>query len=186
MILTALTAPRAAPAGKPRLNLLGLLAAFAAAASAGGAAPAVAAAACAGTAEDATLCLINDERRARGRAVLDSHPRLALAARRHSADMVEREFFSHVSPGGSTLADRLRRTGYLGSCAWSAGETLAWGFGDERTPASRVAAWMRSRPHRRVLLNPRYRDAGIGVARGIPEAPDHGLTYTAEFARRRC
>jgi uncharacterized protein YkwD len=143
-------------------------------------------AACAGEPEDATLCLINEERRARGRPALAADPRLAVAARRYSADMVARGYFAHVSPDGATLTDRLRRVGYLGGCAWRAGEALAWGFGDERTPAARVAAWMHSRRHRRVLLSPRYRDVGIGVARGVPVGSGDGITYTADFGRRRC
>jgi uncharacterized protein YkwD len=145
-----------------------------------------ASAACAGEPEDATLCLINEERRARGRPALAADPRLALAARRYSADMVARGYFAHVSPDGATLTDRLRRIGYVGGCAWRAGETLAWGFGDERTPAARVAAWMHSRRHRRVLLSTRYRDVGIGVAGGVPDGSGDGLTYTADLGRRRC
>jgi uncharacterized protein YkwD len=155
------------------------------AASAGVDAP-DASAACAGAPEAATLCLINAERRARGRPALAVEPRLALAAQRYSADMVARGYFSHVSPEGASLADRLRRVGYAGACAWRAGETLAWGFGDQRTPASRVAAWMHSPRHRRVLLSRRYRDVGVGIARGVPDGADGGLTYTAELGRRGC
>ena len=155
------------------------------AAGAGATAP-DASAECAGAPDDATLCLINAERRARGRHALAVDPRLALAARRYSADMVARSFFSHVAPDGATLADRLRRSGYLGACSWRAGEALAWGFGDQMTPASRVDAWMQSRRHRRVLLSRRYREIGIGVASGVPEGGEDGLTYTADLGRRRC
>jgi hypothetical protein len=35
--------------------------------------------------------------------------RLRLAALRHSDDMVSRDFFSHTSPGGGTLFDRIAR-----------------------------------------------------------------------------
>lgn len=159
----------------------------AAGACAGGGAPSASASAprCVGP-EAATLCLINSARRAHDLPSLRLDARLMLAARRHSADMVRRGYFSHVSPGGARIAQRLRRVGYVGVCAWRAGETLAWGYGDERTPASRVAAWLASPPHRRVLLDPGYRDAGVGTARGVPGGGHDGFTYTAELGRRRC
>jgi hypothetical protein len=37
---------------------------------------------------------------------------LQCAARRHSRDMNEREFFDHVNPDGENPEDRIRRTGY--------------------------------------------------------------------------
>ena len=101
--------------------------------------------------------------------------------------MVTRSYFSHVSLTGATLADRLWRARYLSRrCAWRVGETLAWGYGAAVTPASRVRAWMRSRPHRVVLLDPDYRDVGIGIAAGRPDRGGDGVTYGADFGRRRC
>jgi uncharacterized protein YkwD len=101
--------------------------------------------------------------------------------------MVARAYFSHVSPSGSSFADRLRRVGYArAQCAWSAGETLAWGTGDMRSPASRVAGWMQSPPHRAILLSPSFREAGIGVVAGSPGFGSSGATYVGEFGRRRC
>jgi uncharacterized protein YkwD len=144
-------------------------------------------AACAGAAPAATLCLINVERRQRGLPPLTANARLTRAALRHSRDMVNRRYFAHVSLSGSTFIDRLRRSGYLARCrAWSAGETLAWGTGSRARPASRVAAWMRSRPHRQIILDPSFREAGIGIAAGTPTGRAGGATYTGEFARRRC
>jgi uncharacterized protein YkwD len=140
-----------------------------------------------GLAPTATVCLINAQRRARGLPPLVANPRLGTAARRHAADMVARAFFSHVSPTGSSFADRLRRVGYArASCAWSGGETLAWGAGSTATPASRVRGWMNSPGHRAILLNASYREIGIGVTRGSPTNAGAGATYVGEFGRRRC
>jgi len=134
-----------------------------------------------------TLCLINGERAGRGLAAVHVDRRLRRAAQRHTTDMVARSYFSHVSLTGATLADRLWRTRYLSRrCAWRVGETLAWGYGAAVTPASRVRAWMRSRPHRLVLLDPDYRDVGIGIAAGRPDHGGDGITYGADFGRRRC
>jgi uncharacterized protein YkwD len=138
------------------------------------------------TAPSATLCLINRERRAHGLVPLSANARLARAAGRHAADMVRRGYFSHVSPEGQTFVDRLRDAGYLGRCAWSVGETLAWGSGTESSPRSRVKAWMQSAPHRAVLLGRSYREAAIAVLKGSPGDGTLGVTYVGEFGRRRC
>ena len=159
---------------------------LAAAAGAADASARVADPRCGGSGPPLTLCLINAERQARGLAALAADARLARAAQRHAADMVERRYFSHDSPTGSSLVDRLRRVGYATRCAWSGGETLAWGAGARRTPASRVAAWMRSAPHRQILLSPAFRDAGVGIASGVPDGSRRGLTYAAGFGRKRC
>lgn len=135
----------------------------------------------------ATLCLINAERRVRNIAALGVNNRLARAARQHAADMVARRYFSHTAPGGGTVLARLQRVGYSGGCAWTAGETLAWGAGrGQMSPAARVAGWMRSRPHRRLLLSRGFREAGIGIAAGSPTGSRAGYTYAAELGRRRC
>ena len=133
-----------------------------------------------------TLCVINAQRHARGLAPLVANARLARAAQGHAADMVARAYFSHVSPGGSSFTDRLRRVGYTGRCAWAVGETLAWGSGSLATPASRVRGWMHSPPHRAILLSAAYREVGIGVRRGSPPNAGAGATYVGEFGRRRC
>ena len=92
----------------------------------------------------------------------------------------------NFSPDGQTFVDRLRGAGYLGRCAWSVGETLAWGSGTESSPRSRVQAWMHSSPHRAVLLGRSFREAGIGAVGGVPGNPSTGVTYVGEFGHRRC
>jgi uncharacterized protein YkwD len=130
-------------------------------------------------AEAAVACVVNQERRSRGLPVLDGDRALVRAGRRHAADMVRREYFSHVSPAGQTLAARLRAAGYIAGGSWAAGEVLAWGTGERSTPAAVVAAWMRSPGHRRVLLGSRYRDIGVGSVRGTPTGAAGGATYAA-------
>ena len=88
-----------------------------------------AAADCRGDGEAAVICEVNAARRAADRPALTPEPLLALAARRHARDMVRRGYFSHTTPGGRTMVDRLRAAGYLRGF-WQAGEMLAWGTGD--------------------------------------------------------
>jgi uncharacterized protein YkwD len=138
------------------------------------------------SAPSATVCLINRQRRAHGLAPLVANARLGRAAQRHARDMVSRDYFSHDTPEGVSFFERLRRAGYARGCtAWAGGETLAWGSGAQATPASRVAAWMKSAPHRAILLG-RFREVGIGVVSGSPGTGGAGATYAGEFGRRRC
>jgi uncharacterized protein YkwD len=136
----------------------------------------------------ATLCLINHERGSRGLARLRADRDLDSAATGFARQMVRQRFFDHTSPGGSTMTSRIRATDYLrGAVSWSAGENIAWGTGVLATPRATVQAWMRSAGHRRNLLDPGFRDVGIGVADGAPEAlgeGEQGATWVTDFGRR--
>ena len=49
-------------------------------------------------------------------------------------------------------------------------------------PRAIVRAWLGSPSHRRILLEPAFRVAGIGIAAGTPVADvSGGATYTADF-----
>ncbi len=132
----------------------------------------------------AVICEINRQRTSRGLGKVHAHRKLTTMASRYARSMVRQQFFAHVSPGGASMSERLRKVGYGGS-SWSAGETLAWGSGPKATPRAIVAAWMNSPPHRAVLLGRNYRDVGIGVALGSPHGKAMGssATYVAELGR---
>jgi uncharacterized protein YkwD len=134
----------------------------------------------------ATLCLVNQERTRRGRAALRSNRELAKVANAYAAEMVRRRFFAHVSPGGTTLTSRVKdRTSYLsGVTQWALGENLAWGSGERASAQQTVRAWMSSPGHRRIILDRRFRDLGVGIALGTP-AGGRGATYATDFGIRR-
>jgi uncharacterized protein YkwD len=136
---------------------------------------------------DATLHLLNAVRKAHGLTSLRLNAKLTRAATAHSRDMVRRRYFSHVTPEGLNFSDRIRGTGYLRTNRrWLVGETLAWGWRRRAAPARIVRAWLDSPPHREVMLNPAYREVGIGVVTGAPRAmPRGGATYTADFGVKR-
>lgn len=136
-----------------------------------------------GQATDQVICLINAERTDRGLRPLRGDSDLARAARRHSADMVRRTYFSHVTPGGADLGARISDVRYGSGHAWRAGEALGWGTGDRATPAALIDEWLASPPHRHILLDPGYRELGVGVAAGAPRSVSSGLpgaTYTVD------
>jgi uncharacterized protein YkwD len=137
-----------------------------------------------------TLCLLNEERTSRGLRPLREHVALRSAAQSYAELMDEHNFFAHVSPGGSTMVDRLRRgTSYLrDGRSWVVGENLAWGASGAETPARIVRAWMRSPGHRKNILNGRFRDIGIGITDGAPvtgvTAASDAATYVNNFGAR--
>jgi uncharacterized protein YkwD len=132
--------------------------------------------------DEAVVCEVNRVRADRGLGALAVDRRLRRAAVAHARDMVSRRYFSHVTPEGKGLSDRLRAAGYIsGRVAWHVGEGLAWGRRERSSPSATVAAWMRSAPHRRIVLGP-FLEIGIGIARGVPFG-GRGTTYAADFGR---
>ena len=134
----------------------------------------------------AIRCMVNVERAARDLPPVALSRALERAAARHARDMVRRRYFAHESPGGSRVGQRARAAGYLeGARFWSVGEVLAWLVRPRPTPAAVVDAWMRSRPHRRVLLQASFRQIGAAFAHGNPRAPRKaGATFAAVLGRR--
>jgi uncharacterized protein YkwD len=131
----------------------------------------------------AILCLHNQIRAERGLAQLGTDARLRKAAFGHSADMVGADYFEHTTPGGVTMVDRIRDAGYLRpGHGWMVGENLEWGTGELATPRGAMQAWMNSPGHRANILQRGYRELGVGVALGTPQAGlSGGATYTVDF-----
>lgn len=120
--------------------------------------------------ETQMLELVNAERRSAGLKPVRADPILAQVARSHSRDMFSRGYFSHFTPEGKDLGDRLQqaRIGYL-----SAGENLAL------APTLNTAhnGLMRSPGHRANILRPQFGRLGIGIL----DAGAHGLMVTQAF-----
>ena len=129
------------------------------------------------TEEKRTFALHNAARRDRDLKPLCVHPALQKAARAHSKDMIERDYFSHVTKGRNEDAcERIRRYGY----SWSAcGENIGY----RSTPDRMFDAWMGSSGHRANILSGRFREVGIGTHTG--NYGDFETTmYTVDFGAR--
>jgi uncharacterized protein YkwD len=124
--------------------------------------------------EASLLQTMNTVRTSRGLAPLRLDVRLLRAARGHSADMMNRQYFAHGSVAARALAQRARGPVY--------GEDLAWGTGV--TAQSVVNNWLASPRHRAVLLRPGFRRIGIGVAFGTFVGHGGAAVVTADFAGR--
>jgi hypothetical protein len=133
---------------------------------------------------DSIKCEVNAIRRANGLPLLKTNYRLRRAARGHAKDMVARGYFAHVSPDGGSLEGRVRSAGFFrGARDWGLGEDIGWGTGSLSTPREIVAAWMRSPPHRAVILSRDYKEGGAGIAQGTPQGAD-GYTYVMDLGFR--
>jgi uncharacterized protein YkwD len=108
----------------------------------------------------ALLAAVNRERKARKLPPLHSDPTLEAAAQSHADDMLARSYYGHASLGGALAMERVRRAGYD---AEQVGENIARGQGSVEEV---LKGWMRSREHRENILNPRFVDAGSGLALG--------------------
>jgi len=103
---------------------------------------------------------VNAERASAGLPPLTLDPRLNAAAQRHAEDMLQRSYYSHISPDGSAPIDRARRSGYA---ARLVAENIARG----PTSVDEVMDnWLASPEHRRNLLHPGFTELGVGVAVG--------------------
>jgi len=106
------------------------------------------------------LGLINEERRKNGAGLLVFNQALITAAQNHATDMANRNYFSHISPQGTTPADRAAAAGYPSR---SVGENISKGY---CCPITTFNGWMGSPGHRENMLESAWRSAGSGEGAG--------------------
>jgi uncharacterized protein YkwD len=102
------------------------------------------------------LQLTNEYRQSQKLAPLTLNDQLAIAAQRHSEDMLNLDFFEHDSLDGKTPEQRTTLANYRGRYT---GENIAAGY---QTPETVVEGWINSPGHRENLLNPDSREMGLG------------------------
>lgn len=115
---------------------------------------------------------INRIRSERGLAPLAVHPLLNQAAQAHVDDMVARRRYGHRGSDGSTVVQRIQRTGY--GLVGRPGENWVAVRDAERA----IRWWMNDAPHRANILNPRWREIGVGVA---PHPGGWGMLFVTDF-----
>ncbi len=122
----------------------------------------------------AVVCLFNRQRTGRGLPPLKQAGKLDRSAQGWTDHMVASGDFSH----GNDFASRFTAEGYH----WrAAGENIAAG---QETPAAVVAAWMASTGHCRNILDPDFRDVGIGLSTKPVRWDTAPVTWTADFGTR--
>lgn len=116
-------------------------------------------------AEEEVLVLVNEARQSGGICggtakapvpPLQMSAALRCAARVHSKDMRDREFFDHDNPDGEDPFERMERAGYQYR---TAGENIAFNYPDARTV---VQGWLDSPGHCGNIMNPDFTEIGVG------------------------
>jgi hypothetical protein len=108
---------------------------------------------------------------------LAANPDLIDAARAHSQWMIDTDVFSHTGAGDSSPGDRMAAAGYDFQAPYSWGENIAWSGTTgpsidpfvttaERHEALFVDTGIDGRGHRLNLMEPSFREIGIGIILG--------------------
>jgi len=100
---------------------------------------------------------------------------IRVAARLHSKDMGDQNYFEHESLDGREFSDRMEMAGFSGDSPW--GENIAAGYG---TAEEAVLGLMRSPGHCRNIMNDEYRVVGYGYY--YTEDSEFGHYWTQNFA----
>jgi uncharacterized protein YkwD len=105
---------------------------------------------------------INTIRQQQGLSTLRQNPDLDRVAREYSRRMAEQNFFSHTSPAGDDMVQRVKSAGVRYSAL---GENLFKSTNVAQPVPITVEGWMESPGHRKNILGADYRETGIGVWR---------------------
>lgn len=134
--------------------------------------------------EQQMLDLINADRAAAGLNPLVFNGNLNESSEDHSAWMLETDSFSHRGEDGSSSRDRIENAGYELEGRWLTGENIAWvneagenGLSDEVIRLH--TNLMNSPEHRANLMNPEFKEIGIGIETG--DFVDNGQQLDAVF-----
>jgi uncharacterized protein YkwD len=122
-------------------------------------------------AETQMLALVNAVRAKAGVGPLVMDATLQKAARAHSTDMWQRQYFAHIDPDGHDPFDRMRA---VGATFTTAGENLALARNTERAHEG----LMNSPGHKRNILDPDFTKVGIGIVDG----GIYGMMFTQDFS----
>jgi uncharacterized protein YkwD len=131
----------------------------------------------------ATMCLLNVQRRRHRLTPLRPNRALAAIAAGQSEDMVRGNYFDDHSLAGQTPFERIVPALFPARVQTTA-QNIGWGTGADATPEGMVRAWMRSPPHRRIILTASFCEAGVGVTPLLPAVVEHGsdgATYSLDL-----
>jgi len=104
--------------------------------------------------------LINSYREENGLKTLNISDNLMNSAKYKSADIIDKDYWSHTSPSGQTFRHLMNRFGYSYTLA---GENLAFGYESSNQV---FTSWKDSPTHNSVLLHPEFEHFGIGISNG--------------------
>jgi uncharacterized protein YkwD len=101
------------------------------------------------------------------------------AAHKHSQDMAENDYFSHTSPDGSEIQNRVSDSGY----EWQAvGENIAAGH---LSSSAAIEGWLESPGHCRNLMSEAFSEMGIAEAKSASSDATFPSYWTQILANPR-
>lgn len=103
------------------------------------------------------LRLHNRHRLAHDKEPLKLNPKLSAAAQSYAEFLARSGKFSHTAKG--SVSSRVKRAGYEPKAV---GENLAVG---QKSTSAVVTGWIRSKGHKKNVLNRRFTEVGFGIAR---------------------
>ena len=137
--------------------------------------------------EQYILELVNAERAKVGAQPLAFNANLNRSSELHSQWMINTDIFSHTGVSGSDAGVRMRSAGYVFSGAWGWAENIAVqstqnpaGYQDEALLLHN--GLMNSPGHRTNILNPTYREIGVGMELGAYQSWNVAM-LTQNFAK---
>ncbi|NTW27046.1 MAG: hypothetical protein HGA36_01855 [Candidatus Moranbacteria bacterium] len=110
---------------------------------------------------ETVINLVNKARESANVATLKRNDLLEQAAKNKANDMIENDYFAHISPEGKSPWFWIDGVGYDYRFA---GENLAINFTNAKDEQQ---AWMDSELHRKNILNPDYTEIGVAVKDGV-------------------
>jgi len=126
------------------------------------------------TADEAAMVkLVNQERTRAGLKPLEVDMRLVQTARAKSRDMIDNNYFGHISPTYGNPYQQMKAAGITGYSVLG-GENIA---GNSSVQGAHTSL-MNSAGHRANILDSRYTHIGIGIVNGGP----YGKMFTQHFA----
>lgn len=130
--------------------------------------------------ELAMRCMVNYARRAAGVSPLvGTNTKLMTSADRKAADIVTCQQFSHTACG-RPFTYWMQHTGYATGC-YGVGENIAWGSGSYGTVRSIMSSWLNSDGHRANILNPKYKEQGVGLVVGTMSGYANAAVWVNHF-----
>jgi uncharacterized protein YkwD len=114
-------------------------------------------------AESAMIAALNADRHEKGLIPVRVDTRLMAIARARSADMVAKNYFSHVQPDGRSVFDIIKSSGIT----WfAAGEIIARNNYPTLSTSLQAAnlGWKASDGHYEIIISTKYNYVGVGLA----------------------
>jgi uncharacterized protein YkwD len=121
--------------------------------------------------KDAIITLTNNARSQSGLPPLKENQLLDSIAESRASDMLEKQYFDHVSPTGQQASDIAQSVGYRYKVI---AENI--GSGDFYTNRKIIDNWMQSPGHRRNILSTEVEDIGAAVVKGKMKGAETYIT----------